>query len=316
RELMNPSSYFFYTLFKVEQNRNINTAISVLVVVVLAFVMVSLGCTMTLSKIMEHARKPKGVIIALVAQFLIMPASAFGLTQAFQLDTYAAIAVLICGCCPGGNLSNMLAYSLSGDMDLSILMTTCSSVIGLGMMPLSIYLYSQLITPLSASMVPFDKIVINILLTVLPVGAGIIIRHYRPQWTRNIMRFGGLMLLLCSISVAVLAGIMLGDAFFRFFDASVIACCAILPMSGYLLGYLFALLFRENPKCRRTICVETGCQNVQLCSTVLKLAFDPIIVGVLFLLPLVYMAFQVAEAFLIIFVFRVYAWCRGDKVKE
>uniref|UniRef100_H2Y8C2 Uncharacterized protein n=1 Tax=Ciona savignyi TaxID=51511 RepID=H2Y8C2_CIOSA len=308
-------------MFKVEQNRNINTAISVLVVVVLAFVMVSLGCTMTLSKIMEHARKPKGVIIALVAQFLIMPASAFGLTQAFQLDTYAAIAVLICGCCPGGNLSNMLAYSLSGDMDLSILMTTCSSVIGLGMMPLSIYLYSQLITPLSASMVPFDKIVINILLTVLPVGAGIIIRHYRPQWTRNIMRlmrtplaesvrtqriFGGLMLLLCSISVAVLAGIMLGDAFFRFFDASVIACCAILPMSGYLLGYLFALLFRENPKCRRTICVETGCQNVQLCSTVLKLAFDPIIVGVLFLLPLVYMAFQVAEAFLIIFVFRVY----------
>uniref|UniRef100_H2Y8C3 Solute carrier family 10 member 1 n=1 Tax=Ciona savignyi TaxID=51511 RepID=H2Y8C3_CIOSA len=224
------------------------TAISVLVVVVLAFVMVSLGCTMTLSKIMEHARKPKGVIIALVAQFLIMPASAFGLTQAFQLDTYAAIAVLICGCCPGGNLSNMLAYSLSGDMDLSILMTTCSSVIGLGMMPLSIYLYSQLITPLSASMVPFDKIVINILLTVLPVGAGIIIRHYRPQWTRNIMRVGS-----------------------------------------------------------RTICVETGCQNVQLCSTVLKLAFDPIIVGVLFLLPLVYMAFQVAEAFLIIFVFRVYA---------
>ena len=39
--------------------------------------------------------------------------------------------------------------------------------------------------------------------------------------------------------------------------------------------------------------METGCQNVQLCSTVLKLAFDPVLVGVLFLMPLVYMLFQV-----------------------
>nr|XP_002124965.2 uncharacterized protein LOC100186727 isoform X2 [Ciona intestinalis] len=315
KEVMVPSSYFFFNLFKVQRNRTINVVISVLVVVVLAFVMVSLGCTMTVSKIMEHARKPKGVIIALVAQFCIMPASAYGLTQAFQLDTYAAIAVLICGCCPGGNLSNMLAYSLNGDMDLSILMTTCSSVIGLGMMPLSIYLYSKLITPLSADIVPFDKIIINILLTIFPVIVGIIIRHYRPQWTTIIMRIGGLVLLLCSITVAVLAGIMLGDAFFVYFPVPVLACCAILPMSGYILGYFFAFLFRENPKCRRTICVETGCQNVQLCGTVLKLAFDPIIVGVLFLLPLVYMAFQVMEAFLIIMIFRVYNRCRGGKEK-
>ena len=73
---------------------------------------------MTLEQIGQHAKKPKGVIIALFAQFVMMPAAAFGLTKAFNLEVFASMAVLICGCCPGGNLSNMLAYALSGDMNL------------------------------------------------------------------------------------------------------------------------------------------------------------------------------------------------------
>lgn len=73
---------------------------------------------MTITEIAQHARRPKGVIIALFSQFVVMPAAAFGLTQLFDLDLYSAISVLICGCCPGGNLSNILAYALNGDMNL------------------------------------------------------------------------------------------------------------------------------------------------------------------------------------------------------
>ena len=45
----------------------------------------------------------------------------------------------------------------------------------------------------------------------------------------------------------------------------------------------------------RTIMVETGCQNVQLASTVLRLAFDPLAINILFLMPLIYMVFQVCD---------------------
>lgn len=83
---------------------------------------------MTVTKIAEHAKRPKGVVIALFAQFVIMPASAFGLTQLFHLETFAAIAVLICGCCPGGNLSNMLAYALNGDMNLRLVTITLINI--------------------------------------------------------------------------------------------------------------------------------------------------------------------------------------------
>lgn len=38
--------------------------------------------------------------------------------QAFQLTEMTAVVILICGCCPGGNLSNILALALNGDMNL------------------------------------------------------------------------------------------------------------------------------------------------------------------------------------------------------
>lgn len=38
--------------------------------------------------------------------------------QVFQLSEIRAVVVLICGCCPGGNLSNILTLALKGDMNL------------------------------------------------------------------------------------------------------------------------------------------------------------------------------------------------------
>ena len=68
-------------------------------------------------------------------------------------------------------------------------MTTCSSILGLGFMPLNIFLYSQLIVPLeSGQVVPFDKIVVNIALTIIPVLIGIAIRHFKPKWVDAVMK--------------------------------------------------------------------------------------------------------------------------------
>lgn len=64
-------------------------------------------------------------------------------------------------------------------------------------------------------------------------------------------------------------------------------------------------------RCRRTVCMETGCQNVQLCSTILKVAFAPEVIGPLFFFPFLYMIFQLGEGFLLIVAFRVH-----EKIKK
>ena len=70
-------------------------------------------------------------------------------------------------------------------------MTTCSSIIGLGMMPLNIFIYSRFILPsslLQGNIIPFDKIILNIGVTIVPVIVGILIRRYKPRWVDYIMK--------------------------------------------------------------------------------------------------------------------------------
>lgn len=92
--------------------------INVFVGIILCFTMLGLGCTVEVNQLGEHIRRPIGVLLALVCQFVIMPLVAFLLALAFSLDDVAAIAVLLCGCCPGGNLSNILSLLVNGEMNL------------------------------------------------------------------------------------------------------------------------------------------------------------------------------------------------------
>ncbi|MGH0150846.1 UNVERIFIED_CONTAM: hypothetical protein FKN15_019278 [Acipenser sinensis] len=99
-------------------NSPLNHGINVFVGIVLCFTMLGLGCTVEVSQLGEHVRRPIGVLLALISQFVIMPLVAFLLALIFNLDEVAAIAVLLCGCCPGGNLSNILSLLVNGEMNL------------------------------------------------------------------------------------------------------------------------------------------------------------------------------------------------------
>ena len=59
-----------------------------------------------------------GVAIAAVCQFGVMPLIAFLMARIFGLEKTSAVAVIVTGSCPGGNLSNILTYFLYGDMNL------------------------------------------------------------------------------------------------------------------------------------------------------------------------------------------------------
>uniref|UniRef100_A0A4W5NN92 Hepatic sodium/bile acid cotransporter n=1 Tax=Hucho hucho TaxID=62062 RepID=A0A4W5NN92_9TELE len=280
-------------------------AISGITIIILFITMVSLGCTMEISKIKAHILKPKGVVIAVVAQFGIMPLTAFSLAKIFQLGAIEAVTVLICGCCPGGNLSNIFALALKGDMNLSIVMTTCSTVLALGMMPLLLFLYCHGFNNLENA-VPYTGITIALIMTLVPCAIGIAINHRVPQYSQLIIKVGLSILLIASVAIGVMSGISIGGTVWVVLSPQLMAAAALMPLTGYLLGYTMSTIFKVNHQCRRTISMETGCQNIQLCSTILKVAFPPEVVGPLYLFPLIYIIFQGGEALLFIILFRCY----------
>ncbi|KAG5265381.1 hypothetical protein AALO_G00241780 [Alosa alosa] len=279
-------------------------AISVITIIILFITMVSLGCTMEIAKIKAHILRPKGVAIAVVAQFGIMPLTAFSLAKALQLNPSEAVAVLICGCCPGGNLSNVFALALQGDMNLSIVMTTCSTVLALVMMPILLYLYCKGFELENA--VPYKGIMIALLMTLVPCGVGIAINHWIPHWSKMVIKIGLSILLIASIAIGVMSGITIGTSVWVVLSPNLMVAACLMPLIGYFLGFLMSYLCKLNGQCQRTIAVETGCQNIQLCATILKVAFLPEVIGPLYLFPLLYIVFQGGEALLLVLLYRCY----------
>ncbi|XP_035277616.1 sodium/bile acid cotransporter-like isoform X3 [Anguilla anguilla] len=274
-----PNSTFVFEFFI---SPLMDKIMNILTITMLFFSMISLGCTMEIPKIRAHFLRPKGVAIAVVAQYGFMPLSAFLLGKVFWLSPLEALAVLICGCCPGGSLSNIFALTVQGDMNLS-----------------------QGI-PNIERMVPYTGIILALLMTLVPCAIGIAINHRAPRYSPIIIKAGMGVLLVCCVPFAVMAGIIMGDILLRILTPRLLATASLMPLSGFLFGYLLSSIFRLNGKCRRTIGVETGCQNTQICFTILKVAFPLKVIGPLLLFPLLFSVFQTAEALAFAIVFRCY----------
>lgn len=96
----------------------LNHGLNVFVGAALCITMLGLGCTVDMNHFGAHVRRPVGALLAAVCQFGFLPLLAFLLALTFSLDGSAAVAVLLCGCCPGGNLSNLMSLLVDGDMNL------------------------------------------------------------------------------------------------------------------------------------------------------------------------------------------------------
>ncbi|XP_044274414.1 sodium/bile acid cotransporter 4 isoform X2 [Varanus komodoensis] len=159
-------------------NSPLNQGLSVFVGLALCVTMLGLGCTVELSQLGAQLRRPLGLLLALLCQFGLMPLVAFLLALIFALDEVAAVAVLLCGCCPGGNLSNLMSLLVNGDMNLSIIMTISSTLLALVLMPLCLWIYSHawINTPL-VRLLPLGAVTLTLCSTLLPIGLGVFIRY-------------------------------------------------------------------------------------------------------------------------------------------
>ncbi|PWA14390.1 hypothetical protein CCH79_00011170 [Gambusia affinis] len=279
--------------------------INVFVGLVLCFTMLGLGCTVEVSQLGEHIRRPIGVLLALVCQFVIMPLVAFLLALAFSLDEVPAMAVLLCGCCPGGNLSNIMSLLVQGEMNLSIIMTISSTLLALVLMPLCFWLYSRAWTNTPVvNLLPFGAIILTLCSTLIPIGLGVMLRY---RHTPTLCPQASLWSLLVSlVMLFVLTGVMLGPELLSTIPPSVYVVAVLMPLCGYAAGYGLAVLLDLPPSSRRSVSLETGCQNVQLCTAILKLAFPPQLMGGMYMFPLLYALFQAAEAGIFILAYKLY----------
>ncbi|XP_078533633.1 sodium-dependent organic anion transporter [Lissotriton helveticus] len=272
--------------------------------VMLGLVVFSLGCTVELAKVLVHLYRPWGVVLGLLCQFGLMPLTASILAVTFSVKPAQAIAVLIMGCCPGGTISNIISYWVDGDMDLSLTMTTCSTILALGMMPLCLFIYSRSWEISHSIKIPYASIGIALISLVAPVAGGIFVNYKWPKKAKLISKVGSVIGGLLMLVIGTASAVLYKGSWNM--DLSIVIIGMIYPLIGYISGFALAIVVRQPWRRCRTIALETGAQNVQMCSTVLQLSFSPEQLVQMFAFPLIYGSFQLLNGLLLVAAYQVY----------
>ncbi|MBZ3880101.1 Solute carrier family 10 member 6 [Sciurus carolinensis] len=287
-----------------ETHGSLELVFTVVSAVMMGLLMFSLGCSVDIRKLWLHIRRPWGIAVGLLCQFGLMPLTAYLLAISFSLKPVHAIAVLIMGCCPGGTISNIFTFWVDGDMDLSISMTACSTVAALGMMPLCLYLYTWSWDLAQNLTIPYQNIGITLVCLTIPVTFGIYVNYRWPKQSKIILKVGavvgGVLLLVVTV-----AGVVLAKGSWNS-DTTLLTISFIFPLIGHVTGFLLALLTHQSWQRCRTISLETGAQNIQMCITMLQLSFTAEHLVQMFNFPLAYGLFQLVDGVLIVAAYQIY----------
>ncbi|ETE70249.1 Sodium/bile acid cotransporter 4, partial [Ophiophagus hannah] len=186
-------------------------------------------------------------------------------------------------------------------------MTASSTLLALILMPLCMWIYSRawINTPL-VRLLPLGAVTLTLGITLLPIGLGVFIRYRYTKLADILVKISLWSLLVTLVILFILTGTMLGPELLATIPATVYVVAVLMPLAGYGCGYGVATLFRLPPHCKRTVSLETGCQNVQLCTAILKLSFPPQFIGSMYMFPLLYALFQSAEAGLFVLAYKIY----------
>ncbi|XP_041464096.1 solute carrier family 10 member 6-like [Lytechinus variegatus] len=172
-------------------------------ILILVFLMIAMGCTIEFKDLKETFRHPAGFFVGMLCQFVLMPLIAFCLGLAFKLETGGALSALILACCPGGTLSNLFTYWVDGDVCLSVCMTSVSTAVAIGMMPLNLFIYTRVWTG-DQVVIPYVDIVTTLVSILIPVAFGVFLRWWKKEWTKYITNFGVVLAFLLIIVAWVL----------------------------------------------------------------------------------------------------------------
>lgn len=263
-------------------------------------IMFGLGAGLTPRDFKLALRRPYGLVIGFVTQFGIMPLLAYLLIIVFLFQLppeYAlpvAIGALLMGCVPAGTTSNIFTYFSKGNLALSVIMTTNSTLWAILMTPLVLALYGSLIFPSGSELqIPITNIVVTLATLLIPVVAGMILRRYSANIGAVMELLGGFFGLFFIVFLMV-TWVPRNWALLTSTPWQTYMVAIGLGLFGIAIAYAIARAIHMHPANARTIGLETGIQNGPLAIAIVLLTFagNPDI-GLILIVPALYSLFIV-----------------------
>ena len=213
-------------------------------------------------------RSPKGPLIGLVAQFVLLPAFTFVLVLILHPTPSIGLGMILIAACPGGNVSNFLTYLAKGNTAMSVTMTAISTVVAVVLTPLNLGFWGSLNPETAAiltaiQMDPTDIFETILLILGIPTALGMSCAFLLPTVARRLHQPFKIFSIVAFLT-------FLGIAFSQNFDVFVNyvgwVAFAVFLHNGLALsiGYAAAWLCGLPEADRRAISIEVGIQNSAL----------------------------------------------------
>src|SRR3954453_4309074 len=241
------------------------------ITILLGIVMFGMGLTITVNDFKEVLTRPKDVAIGVIGQFVIMPTLAYLLAKGFNLPPEVAVGVILVGCCPGGTSSNVMTFLSKGDVALSVTVTSVTTILAPFVTPALILLFAKEWVNISPS-----SLFISIVQVVLiPIILGIIVQKLFKRQAQASVKV--LPLVSVMAIVAIVSAVVAGSQEKIAETGLIIFAVVVLHNTlGYLIGYLFAKLFKMNLSKKKAVSIEVGMQNSGLGVALATAHFSPL----------------------------------------
>ncbi|WP_240531837.1 bile acid:sodium symporter family protein [Maribacter sp. 4G9] len=234
---------------------------TVLIIPLIQIIMFGMGTTMSIKDFGAVFQSPKGVIIGVSAQLLVMPLMGYFLAQISNFPPEIAAGIVLIGCSPSGVASNVMAFLANANVALSITITSIATLL------------APFITPLMMKVFAGEFIEIDVLsmmwsiikMIIIPIGAGLLVNKILGK---NAKFIGRAMPLVSMLAIGLIIKIITAAGRDSLLEIGGILMFLVLVHNvfGYLLGYWYAKLFKMSEEDARTIAIEVGMQNGGLAS--------------------------------------------------
>jgi bile acid:Na+ symporter, BASS family len=239
----------------------------------IGLVMFGVALDLRVADFREVARQPKGPLVGLTAQFLLLPAATYLLTRLIDPLPSIALGMILVAACPGGNISNIVTHFAGGNTALSIGMTAVSTAAAIVMTPLNITFWGSL-NPDTAAILhevnldPWELLLTIVTILGVPLLVGMTLAARRPELAARMRRPMKTVSVLFFGAIVALALAKNWDNFLNYVGV-VMGVVALQNALALGLGYAAARALALPSRDARAISIEVGIQNSALALTLI-----------------------------------------------
>jgi len=246
----------------------LSPVISTLLPAGLAFIMFALGLKLSVADFRRVFTYPLAVGLGLIAQTLLLPLTAFGITALFDLAPQTAVGLMILAACPGGVTAAMITDLSRGDTCLSITLTAFTSLLSFVTVPIIVgFSLAHFLGEASPVDFPMGQAIGSLfLITLVPVATGLLFNQV--GWlTPAVAKIIGRLATIVFIAIVFLTFFTEWPSITAHF-AAIGPAILLLNLVTMSTGALLGVAGRLPTAGRIALAVECGIQNSALGITV------------------------------------------------